>query len=113
MSNKRTDTLPAVPADLATATPKEAKGMTIGEIRYQRALVALQKEFCKEKVEHSIRNLKNTSPFSKNYASSSAGGRVGAIAGKLLNGVSYLDYAVIGFSVFKNVRKIMSIFKKK
>lgn len=110
--SKNKNTLPQVPADLATPDPGEVKGMTISEIRYQRALVALQKEFCKEKIGHSVRKLKTSSPFSKNYdAGNSSFGRVGAIAGKLISGMSYLDYALIGFSVFSNVRKILKIAK--
>lgn len=112
MSNKNRK-LPNVPADLATPEPQEAKGLTISEIRYQRALVALQKEFCKEKIGHSVRNLKNSSPFSKNYEAKSGAGRVGAIASRLLHGMNYLDYALIGFSVFSNVRKITSLFRKR
>lgn len=112
MSNKN-DKLPNVPADLVTPEPREAKGLTISEIRYQRALIALQKEFCKEKVGHSFRNLQNSSPFSKNYEAKSGTGRIGAIASKLLTGMNYLDYAVIGFSVFSNVRKITSLFRKR
>lgn len=111
--SKNNENLPAVPEDLATPEPKEVKGLTISEIRYQRALVALQKEFCKEKIGYSIRNLKNSSPFSKGYASKSHFGRFGAIAGKLVNGVSYLDYAVMGFTAFSYVRKIMGFFKRK
>lgn len=111
--SKNNENLPTLPEDLATPQPKEVKGLTISEIRYQRALVALQKEFCKEKIGYSVRNLKNTSPFSKDYASKSHFGRFGAIAGKLISGVNYLDYAVIGFTVFSNVRKIISFFKKK
>lgn len=111
--SKTNKKLPNVPADLVTPEPREAKGLTISEIRYQRALIALQKEFCKEKIGHSVRNLKNTSPFSKNYDSKTSGNRVGALASKLLHGLNYLDYAVIGFSVFSNVRKITSLFRKR
>lgn len=112
MSSKN-NRLPNVPSDLVSPEPREARGLTISEIRYQRALVALQKEFCKEKIGHSVRNLKNSSPFSKNYEAKSGGGRFGAIASKLLTGMNYLDYAVIGFSVFSNVRKITSLFRKR
>ncbi len=107
--------LPDVPADLATPTPRQVKGLTISEIRYQRALVALQKEFCKEKIDMSIRKLKTSSPFSKDYAGGkkSSFGKFGAIAGKLIGGMNYLDYAIIGFSAFSNVRKLLGFFKKK
>ncbi|MDE6234909.1 MAG: hypothetical protein K2M56_04080 [Muribaculaceae bacterium] len=108
--------LPDVPADLATPNPRRIKGLTISEIRYQRALVALQKEFCKEKISMSMRKLQNSSPFSKGYnpgGKSSALSKAGAIAGKILGGMNYLDYAIIGFSAFSNVRKILGLFKKK
>ncbi len=114
MSKNENMHLPDVPADLVTPNPRPVKGLTISEIRYQRALVALQKEFCKEKIGVSVRKLKNASPFSKNFNSKKVpAGRIGALAGKLISGMNYLDYAVIGFSAFSNVRKILGFFKKK
>lgn len=114
--SKNNPKLPDVPADLATPNPRQVKGLTISEIRYQRALVALQKEFCKENISASMRKLKGSLPFSKNYddgtKSKSSVGRIGAIAGKLLGHMNYLDYAIIGFSAFSNVRKIFRLFKK-
>ena len=92
------------------------KGMTIREIRYQRALVSLQKEFCREKMAYGVIKLKNSSPFSKNYKPSGGGSksfaRASGILSKIAGGMNYLDYAVIGFSIFSNVRKVAKIFKK-
>lgn len=107
--------LPDVPADLATPNPKQVKGLTISEIRYQRALVALQKEFCKEKIGISVRKLQSSIPFNKNYqpSSKSGFGRVGSIFGKLINGMNYFDYAILGYSAFTNARKVLRLFKKK
>ena len=95
--------------------PKSSfKGYSLEEIRYQRALVALQKEFCKTKITRSLSNLQKNNPLSPN-ASPAAGlpGKFGAITGKFLKGLNYLDYAMIGFSVFGSVRKVMSFFRSK
>lgn len=111
MINRR---LPDVPSDLATPDPRPVKGLTISEIRYQRALVALQREFCKEKINVGVSNLRNFSLFGRDGKSKSKfGGKVGSIAQKIMGGMNYFDYAVIGFTVFSNVKKLFKIFKKK
>lgn len=86
---------------------KKFKGYTMDELRYQRAMIALQKEFAKQRISHRVRNLKHYSIFSKNSS------KVGNVATKLLSGVSYIDYALIGYSLFNSGRKIFSIFSKK
>lgn len=112
--NNNKSSLPELPNDLKTADPEKIKGLTIREIRHRRALVLLQKEFCKEKISYSALKLKNSSPFSRNYNGRSRRmGRFPAIIGKLVGGMNYLDYAVIGFSVFNNVRKVFSLFKRR
>lgn len=113
-ANKTSKETPKVPVDLETSTPTKVKGLTIREIRYQRALIALQKEFCREKMDMSFVKLRNSSPFSKNYQDKNKPmGRAVGIAGKLLGGMNYLDYAVLGFSAFSNIRKLIGLFKKK
>ncbi|MBD5292157.1 hypothetical protein HDR69_07315 [bacterium] len=103
-----------IPSDLETIQPAEVKGLTIREIRYQRALVALQKEFCREKMNSGILKVKNSSPFSSNYSGKTKPlGRAAGIAGKIVGGMNYIDYAILGFSIFSNVRKVFGFFKKK
>ena len=46
-------------------------GYTLEEIRYQRALVALQAEFCKTKMARNFRNLQNSNPLSASSVASS------------------------------------------
>lgn len=87
-------------------------GYTLEEIRYQRALVALQKEFCKTKILRNVRNLQKTNPLSPSSAAKSMPGKVGFVATKLISGLNYLDYAMLGFSVFSSARKIYSFFHK-
>lgn len=94
-------------------TDSNFKGYTLEEIRYQRALVALQAEFCKTKIIKSIHNLQKSNPLSPTSAATSLPGKAGAVALKLVNGLNYLDYAVLGFSLFSGVKKFLSFFKKK
>lgn len=88
------------------------KGYTLEEIRYQRALVTLHKEFCRNKIERVSRQLSSTSPLAPSK-SSSLPGKVGFMAGKLLTGLNYIDYIMIGFSLFGSAKKVFSLFKKK
>ena len=93
---------------------KNFKGYTIEELRYQRALVALQKEFCKSKMLHKVDRVKNHKFFGGDDKSSSSGlMKVGSIAGTLLRGIGYLDYIMIGMSLFGSGRKIYKFIKGK
>lgn len=113
--NKNDKTCPAaVPADLTSIEPAEIKGLTIREIRYQRALVALQKDFCREKMNVGLMKLKNSSPFSKDYQGKTKFlGRPAGIVGKVIGGMNYIDYILLGFSLFSNAKKVMGFFRKK
>lgn len=97
-----------------TRPEKKFEGYTLEEIRYQRALVALQKEFCKAKLYRNLHSLQKKNPFS---SAASPGknlpGKFGFVAGKLLTGFNYIDYALVGFSIFGTVRKIVSFFRRK
>lgn len=93
--------------------PEQFKGYTLEEIRYQRALVALQKEFCKTKILRNVHNLQKTNPLSPSSTVKSMPGKVGFVASKLLTGLNYLDYAMLGFSLFSSARKVYSFFHRK
>lgn len=88
------------------------KGYSLEEIRYQRALVTLHKEFCRTKIERLGNQLKNKNPFSSS-SSTTLPGKVGFVTSKLLHGLSYMDYAMLGFNLFSSARKVFSFFKKK
>ncbi len=96
-----------------TQPENKFKGYTLEELRYQRALVLLQKEFCKSRITRNINNLQKSNPLSPSTAASSLPGKVGFVASKLLTGLNYLDYAMIGFSLFGTARKIFSIFRRR
>ncbi len=88
------------------------RGYTLEELKYQRALVTLQKEFCRSRLMRNIGNLQKSNPLSPSAAASSLPGKVGFIASKVFSGLNYLDYAMLGFSVFGAVRKVFSIFRR-
>ena len=91
-------------------TPKnDFKGYTIEEIRFHRALVAMEADFCKTKILKSINNLQKFNPLTAN--TTSLPGKAGSIALKLINGLNYMDYIMLGWSLFNGGRKVFSFFK--
>lgn len=103
-----------VPATISDENKSEFKGYSLEDLRYRRALVALQKEFAKSKILSASHKLQSFSPFSRNFGEGKSNvGKVGAIAQKLISGLNYLDYAMIGYNVFTSGKKILNIFRKK
>lgn len=100
-------------------TPGEAeinndfKGYTLEELRYQRALIALKRDFSQSKLLRNIETLQKANPLSSKNMTSSLQGKFGLIASKLFSGLNYLDYAMMGFSLFSSLRRIYGFFHKK
>lgn len=88
--------------ELPASAPR--MGYSMSELRYQRALTALQIEFCKSRMRHEIDDLKKTRvlPFSSDGKAS--------WVGKIMSGLHYTDYALLGFSAFSSLRKVLSFF---
>ncbi len=104
----------SVPETISDSDKNRFKGYSIDDLRYRRALVALQKEFAKSKIVSSSNKLQTLSPFSKNFGKGKSNiSKAGVIANKLISGFNYLDYAMIGFNLFSYGKKIFSLFKKK
>lgn len=93
-------------------TDSDFKGYTLDELRYQRALLALRSEYCKERIYESFEKVHKLSPFS-DEGKKGLGKNIGGIVGKVVTGLSYVDYAMIGFSVFSTIRKFTSLFRRK
>lgn len=92
----------------------EFKGYTLEELRYQRALVALKKDFSKSKLIHDldkVRNHKILGGAGEGKMSKIA--RAGGIATKIFSGLNYLDYAMIGMSLFTSGKKIYKFFSSR
>lgn len=87
-------------------------GYTLDELRYQRALIALKREFCKESIIETADKLHKMSPFSSEGQKGMTK-HIGSLPGKILTGLSYFDYATLGFTAFNTIRKIYSLFHHK
>lgn len=84
---------------------KPFKGYTMEELRYQRAMLALRKEFCKTKVMESVHGLKGGSNRGRKGSSTSKMAMVGQVASKLLGNLNTLDYILMGISLFGTAKK--------
>lgn len=98
-----------------SAPEENFKGFSMDELRYQRALIALRKEFCKSKVLNSVNNLRNPVSNRNNVSSGWIGkaSSVVNVAGKLLSRMNILDYAMVGATLFGQGRKVYKLIKGK
>lgn len=89
---------------------KTFKGYTIEEIRFKRALVAMEADFCKTKITKCFANIQSINPLNPDNKSTLTG-KAGSLAMKMVSGLNYLDYILIGASLFKGAKKVVSLFK--
>lgn len=92
-----------------TSAEEPFKGYTLDELRYQRALVLLKKEFSKQQLTESFKQIKANSSLA---TFNDTKGTKSGIVGKILKSLDYMDYAMMGYSLFKSIRKFASKFKK-
>lgn len=100
-----------LPARIPGETP-EFPGFTLEEIRHQRALIAVRKEFAKARLLEDVDLLKERNPFAAG-STLKAAGRLGTLPLKIMKGLNYTDYIMLGVSAFGSARKIFSLFRKK
>lgn len=102
--------------DRVVVTPEvekeEFNGYTLDEIRHHRALIAVRKEFAKARIMGELETLKERNPFAED-AKLKAAARLGSIPMKIMRGLNYTDYIMMGISAFGAARKMFSFFKKK
>lgn len=93
-------------------TVAQFKGYTMEELKYQRAMMALKKEFCKAKVMQSMDTLRPK----RNEPKSSTGSKfaiAGQIASKLFSNLNTLDYVLMGISLFSTAKKGYKLIRGK
>lgn len=99
------DNNPNTPAlSAASEETPQFKGYTMEELRYQRALMALRKEFTKQRLVNTIHDLrpkKDNESKQKNSKFALAG----AIASKVFSNLNALDYVMLGISLFGTAKK--------
>ena len=87
------------------------KGYTMEEIKYQRAMMALRKEFCKAKLMQSLQEMR---PKRKESTSGNSKFSMAAsIASKLFSNLNTLDYILMGISLFGTVKKGYKLIRRK
>ena len=102
-------------ADIDLANDKQARafeGFTLDEIRHVRALVAVRKEFAKARFFEKVDGVKDYNPFAPG-GKVKAASRLGSIPVKLVKGLNYTDYILLGISAFGTLKKAFSFFRKK
>lgn len=93
---------------------KPFAGYTMEELKYQRALMALRKEFCKTKVMQSVDSLRHGDSSKKDSSKSTSKlALAGRIAGKLLSNMNTLDYVMMGISLFGTAKKGYKLIRGK
>ena len=123
--------LPAVPdPQVADDKKKSFKGYTMEELRYQKALALLRKEFCKSNVLHSIEELKHPlrqkaessklltynreKPKRKTATTLKAAGSVAkVVATQVFRGMKPLDIIMLGISLIGPARKVVRLMRRK
>lgn len=91
------------------------KGYTMEELKYQRAMMALRKEYCKAKVMKSVQDLLPDKNASKRKSVTGAKRKtiVGQLASKVFNNLNTIDYILMGISIFGTVRKGYKLIRGK
>lgn len=90
----------------------EFKGYDLNELRYQRALLFIKKEFLKEKALNDTMAIKQRIPI-VNGKSPISGMSPTSLVGRVVKGLNYADYLMLGFTAFNAGKKLFSIFRKK
>lgn len=96
-----------------SGTPNEEdfKGYTMDELRYQRALLLIKREFLREKALQETKKIKDQIPI-VNGKSGFEGISTKGVIGKIVNGLSFADYILLGFQAMKIGKKALRLFKR-
>lgn len=98
--------------DSAQKNEPEFGGFTLEEIRHHRALISVRKEFAKAKMFEKLETAKEMNPFTQQGKLKSAA-KLSSLPLKLMKGLNYTDYILLGISTFGTARKLFSLFRKK
>ena len=103
--------LPEVSHSQSGTTSSEFRGYSMDELKYKRAVMLVKREILKEKALKEVSNIKKRIPGINGESPMASMSKRG-IMGKVFKGLNYMDYIVLGFSVFNVGRKFFSIFRK-
>lgn len=90
------------------------KGYTIAELRYRRALVAVKKDFLRHELLAEKEYFSSIGKVSGKFGNvAKSVGRSAPIVGKILKGLSVIDYITLGISLYSGINRIVGRFRKK
>lgn len=97
---------------LSPALENDFHGYTMDELRYQRALLLIKREFVREKAMKEMAKLKDRIP---GVGNNSAFGKISTrgVIGKLVRGLDLADYLMLGFQTVRIGKKVGNLFKRK
>lgn len=102
--------------DTPVGVPNEKpdfKGYTLEELRYQRAMVLLRRDFCKARILNQLDRLRGGGRDKEEKALKSRFSRMGGVLTKVMSGLNYVDYALMGMSLFGTGKKVYKFFRRK
>ena len=90
----------------------EFQGYTMEQLRYQRALLLVKREFMRDKALKETKKIKEQIPVI-NGKSAFSGVTPRGIIGKLVHGLDFADYLLLGFQAVRIGRKVGGLFRRK
>lgn len=111
--NTTNNNTPAQTVDQTIQPVEQFKGYTLEELRYNRALIALKAEFCKEKMLSDFQAAKSKTILGKLQGGEGTGLFKSGVLGKMARSLNYIDYILVGLTTFKTIRSITSLFRRK
>lgn len=91
---------------------EEFKGYTLDELRYQRALLLIKREFLRDKAIEESKKIKDKIPLINGNSGLGEITTKGVI-GKVIRGLDFADYLLLGFQAIRIGKKFGSMFKRK
>ena len=111
MKNKDTENDGALRIE-SGAAEHEFRGYTMEELKYQRALLLIKREFLREKALKETNKLKERIPVI-NGKTNIMGSLGKGLLGKITTGLGFVDYILIGMQALKVGRKVGSLFRRR
>lgn len=88
------------------------KGYTLEELKYHRALCLVKREILKERALSEVKAVKQKIPMVNGKSPMDTMTPKGMV-GRVMKGLNYADYLMLGFSAIKAGQKIFSLFRRK
>lgn len=102
----------SVPGNVTVPQEEDFKGYSMDELRYQRALLLIRREFMREKAIKESKKITSQIPIVNGHSFLS-GMTPKGVVGKLIRGLSFADYLMLGFQGVRIGKRIFSLFKRR